>query len=150
MTRALLWGAIALATATAARASEAEDRKAVAALDTKYQKAVQDNDTQTMAAILADNFVLVEGDGKRWTKAELLKSTTNGKTHYERQEDSDRTIVVYGDTAVVTAKLWAKGIEDGEKVDYQQWFSDVYLRTAAGWRYAFAQASLSLPSSATR
>jgi ABC-type uncharacterized transport system permease subunit len=55
-------------------------------------------------------------------------------------------MLVSGNTAVVTAKLWAKGIEDGAKVDYVLWFSDVYVRTPKGWRYFFAQASLPLRS----
>jgi len=53
--------------------------------------------------------------------------------------------VIYGDTALVTAKLWAKGLEDGKKVDYTLWFSDVYVRTPKGWSYVFGQASLPLP-----
>jgi len=134
-----------LAIAGTAGASEAEDRRALAALDTRYQKAVKDNDARTMAAILADNFILVEGDGKRSTKADLLRSATGGTTRYEHQEDSEQTVLLFGDTAVVTAKLWAKGLEDGVKVDYTLWFSDVYVRTPAGWRYVFGQASLPLP-----
>jgi len=126
----------------AGKASDADDRRILSDLDTRYQEAVKANDTKIMAAILADDFVLVEGDGKRSSKSDLLRSAANGKTHYEHQEDSDRTIVVSGDTAVVTAKLWAKGIEDGERVDYILWFSDVYVRTPKGWRYFFAQASL--------
>ena len=134
-----------LLTAGAARASETEDRRILAALDQKYQLAVKDNDARTMAAILADDFVLVEGDGKRSSKADLINSATDGKTHYEHQEDSERTVLLFGDTAVVTAKLWAKGLEDGAKVDYTLWFSDVYVRTTTGWRYVFGQASLPLP-----
>jgi len=129
-----------------ATASEAGDHARLAMLDTQYQKAVKQNDAKTMSAILADDFVLVEGNGKRSKKADLLKSATDGRTHYAHQEDSERTIVVSGDTAVITAKLWAQGIEDGEKVDYTEWFSDVYVRTPRGWRYFFAQASLPLPS----
>ena len=53
--------------------------------------------------------------------------------------------MVWGDTAVITAKLWAKGLEDGVQVDYAMWFSDVYVRTPQGWRYYFGQASLPLP-----
>jgi ketosteroid isomerase-like protein len=126
-------------------ASDADDRRVLAALDTKYQRAVQQNDAKTMALILADDFVLVEGDGTHATKADLLKSATDGKTHYQHQEDSEQTVLVYGDTAVVTAKLWAKGLEDGVRVDYKEWFSDVYVRTPHGWRYVFGQASLPLP-----
>ncbi len=127
------------------QASEAEDRQTLADLDTKYQKAVEQNDAKIMADILADDFVLVEGDGKRSTKADLLNDAKSGNTHYSRQDDTQRTVAVFGDTGVVTAKLRAKGIEDGLKVDYSQWFTDVYVRTPKGWRYIYAQASLSLP-----
>jgi ketosteroid isomerase-like protein len=141
----LIAGALALTALTAVRASEADDRRILAALDTKYQSAVKENDAKTMAEILADDFVLVEGDGKRSSKADLLNSATSGKTHYEQQEDTEQAVTVSGDTAVVTAKLRAKGIEDGVKVEYTLWFSDVYVRTPKGWRYFFGQASLPLP-----
>ena len=141
----VLVGTLVLTAAKAVHASDADDRRILGDLDTKYQKAVEQNDAKTMAEILADDFVLVEGDGKRSSKADLVNDARGGTTHYERQEDSERTIAVSGDTAVITAKLHAKGIEDGVKVDYFQWFSDVYVRTPKGWRYFYAQASLSLP-----
>lgn len=127
------------------RASAADDQAAVIALDTTYQKAVKENDAKTMSEILADDFVVVAGDGKRWTKADLLISATNGKTRYQHQEDTEQTVTLSGDTAVVTAKLWVKGLEDGAQVNYVLWFSDVYVRTAKGWSYIFGQASLPLP-----
>ena len=128
-----------------AAASDPEDRKAVAALDAAYQRAVEQNDAKTMARILADDFVVVDGYGKAWTKAELIDDAKSGKTRYEHQVDSERTVRLWGNTAVVTAKLWAKGIEDGDPVDYVMWFSDTYVRTPAGWKYVFGQSSLPLP-----
>jgi ketosteroid isomerase-like protein len=142
----LIAGGLALIPAATVQASDADDQTLVAALDTKYQKAVEQNDAKTMADILTDDFTLVEGDGKRSTKGDLVDDAKSGKTHYEHQQDSQRTIVVSGDTAIVTALLWAKGIEDGVKVDYKQWFTDVYVRTPKGWRYFYAQSSLSLPT----
>ena len=142
----LIAGGLALVPAATVRASDADDQKIVAALDTKYQKAVEQNDAKMMAEILTDDFILVEGNGKRSTKADLVDDAKSGQTHYEHQEDSQRTVVVSGDTAIVTALLWAKGIEDGVKVDYKQWFTDVYVRTPKGWRYFYAQSSLSLPT----
>lgn len=145
----LLWMVLAVVawpTAAAASDSAANDKKIVSALDKEYQKAVEQNDAKTMARILADDFVLVDGHGKSSTKADLVDDAKSGKTHYEHQGDTEQTVRVWGDTAVVTAKLWAKGIEDGEAVNYTLWFSDTYVRTPQGWRYAFAQASLPLPS----
>ena len=122
------------------------DKKAVAELDTQYQLAVKNNDAVTMAKILADDFVLVTGKGKVFTKEQLLVEAREGNTTYERQEDSDQTVRVWGDTAVITALLWAKGSTEGKFFDYKLWFSDVYKRTPTGWRYVFAQAAQPLPA----
>jgi ketosteroid isomerase-like protein len=126
-------------------ANRQEDQNTLAALDTDYQKAVERNDTKTMARILDDDFILVLGDGTVYTKNDLLKDAASGNTRYEHQVDSDRAVRVWGDTAVVTAKLWVKGLEDGKQVNYYQWFSDTYVRKPSGWSYVFGQASLALP-----
>ena len=134
-------GVISMAFAT----DHGDDQKTLAKLDTDYQKAVERNDTKTMARILADDFILISGDGTVNTKNDLLKDAESGSTKYEHQVDTDRTVRVWGDTGVVTAKLWVKGLEDGKQVDYYLWFSDTYVRKPTGWSYVFGQASLALP-----
>jgi ketosteroid isomerase-like protein len=132
--------------ATEPARSSVDDDKAVAALDKEYQEAVKNNDVATMDRILADDFVLVTGLGKTYTKADLLEEARTKRVIYERQEDSNQKVRVWGDTAVVTALLWAKGTEDGKPFDYKLWFSDIYLRTQNSWRYVLAQASTRLPN----
>jgi ketosteroid isomerase-like protein len=118
------------------------DKETVAALDTEYQAAVKRNDAATMDRILSDDFLLVTSSGKIYTKFDLLVEAKTGRMIYEHQEDTDKTVRLWGDTAVVTAKLWAKGTEDGKPFEYKLWFSDVYRRTPTGWRYVFAQSAL--------
>lgn len=125
--------------------SSADEKSAIAALDAQYQDAVKRNDADAMDRILADDFVLVIGSGKTYSKADLLAEARSGRYQYERQDDPDRTVRIWGDTAVVTAKLLGKGTDQGKPFEYQLWFSDTYTRTAAGWRYVFGQASLPLP-----
>lgn len=118
------------------------DRKAVADLDTRYQAAVKQNDAATMDRLLADDFILITGAGKVFAKAELLADARSGQTTYEHQEDTDQVVRIWGDTAVVTARLWEKGVKNGKPFDATLWFSDTYVRTPLGWRYVFGQASL--------
>lgn len=118
-----------------------DDRKAVAALDTEYQAAVKKNDAATMDRILADDFVLVTASGKTYTKADFLNDARGGRTVYEHQEDTMQTVRVWGDAAAVTARLWEKGSDDGHAFDHTLWFSDIYVRTPAGWRYVFGQSA---------
>ena len=128
--------------------SAADDEKAVAALDTEYQAAVERNDAATMDRILADDFVLVVGKGTVYTKADLLKEAREKSSIYEQQKEIENSqkVRVWGDTAVVTAKLWLKGTSGGKEFDRKLWFSDTYVRTKDGWRYVFGQSSLSLPN----
>jgi ketosteroid isomerase-like protein len=145
---ALVVVAAVLAGNAASLASPAEDAKAVADLDTQYQAAVERNDAAAMDRILHDDFVLVLGDGKVADKARLLKMARTKEIVYEQQDEERGTqkVRVWGDTAVVTAKLWVKGKQGGQAFDQKLWFSDTYVRTKAGWRYVFGQASLPLPA----
>jgi ketosteroid isomerase-like protein len=130
-----------------AMAAPADDAKAVADLDTAYQRAVKENDVATMDRILLDDFVLVTGNGTVYNKADLLKSAREKEIVWEQQDEEPGTqkVRLWGDTAVVTAKLWLKYTRDGKVSDRKLWFSDTYVRTPSGWRYAFGQSSLSLP-----
>ena len=144
LTVGLALGSIALITIRVAKAS-ADDKKIVAALDTQYQAAIQENDAATMDRLLADDFVLVTGSGTTYTKADLLDEARSEQVHYEHQEDTDQTVRIWGDTAVVTAKLWEKGTNQGKPFDRTVWFSDTYVHTPTGWRYVFGQSSLPVP-----
>jgi ketosteroid isomerase-like protein len=141
----VLIGLLAALASVAANANTASDQKAVSALDTEYQAAVKVNDATTMDRILADDFVVVSGTGKVYSKTDLLNMARTNQVIYERQDESDQTVRVWGDTAVVTAKLWGKGLDQGKPFDWRVWFSDTYIRTPSGWRYVHGQASLPLP-----
>jgi len=113
----------------------------VAALDTEYQTAVAKNDVATMDRLLADDYTLVTSKGNAYSKADLLKEARDGKTVYTRQDDSQQTVRIWGNTAVITALLTVAGAEDGKPFAYQVWFSDTYACTPKGWRYVFGQAA---------
>jgi len=138
---------LSLGSATLLNASSEEDAKTVATLDTKYQAAAKSNDAAAMDQILADDFVLVNGRGKVSSKPDLIESARKKEVTYERQDEELGTqkVRIWGDTAVVTALLWIEAVQGGKPIDYKLWFSDTYVRTPAGWRYVFGQASLPSP-----
>jgi len=142
---------LALAAAMVAGASSAKEDPAtiVAALDTEYQAAVERNDWEVMDRILHPDFTLVLGNGKVYSRADLIESARDRHIEYEKQVEmpGTQTVRVFGkDTATVTALLWLKGTSksDATTFEYKLWFSDTYVRTKDGWRYAFGQASLRL------
>ncbi len=127
-----------------------DDGKAVADLDTAYLAAVERNDWQALDRILHPDSVLVIGKGITFSRAQLIDSVRNPIAAYEKQVETPgtRKMRLFGkDTAVVTALLWRKGTRDSGKTpfDYKLWFTDTYVRTLDGWKYAFGRASLRLP-----
>jgi ketosteroid isomerase-like protein len=141
----LVIGGIALLGFTRSKSPATDDAAIVAALDTKYQAAVRAGDWAVMDSILAHDFILVTGYGKVHTKADLLNEARSKQVAFEHQEDSNQKVRIWGNTAVVTALLWEKGTDAGKPFDKRLWFSDTYVRTPAGWRYVFGQASIPLP-----
>lgn len=141
--------ALALAQmASTAHADPAENIRAVAALDTAYQAAVERNDAEAIAAILHKDMILVLGDGSVHTREDLLNSARTRRNIYQHQveDEGTQTVRLYGEnTAVVTARLYIKAIRANEPIEFRLWFSDTYVRTPEGWRYAFGQASAPLP-----
>ena len=151
MTRILTAGTtLALALlATPAGANPADDIRTIAAIDTAYQAAVERNDAEAMAAILHEDMILVLGDGSVHRREDLLDWARTRRIVYQHQvEDAGtRTVRLYGDrTATVTARLYIKATRAGEPIEFRLWFTDTYVRTPQGWRYAFGQASTPLPA----
>ncbi len=130
-----------------ALASEGADRKEVARLDTEYQAAVKRNDAEEMGRILHERFTLVLGNGKTYNRKDLIDSAKAREIVYEKQDEEPgtQTVRVYGNTAVVTALLWLKGVSENKPFERRLWFSDTYVRTRQGWKYVFGQASLPMP-----
>jgi ketosteroid isomerase-like protein len=124
---------------TAVAAGTGTCRNNVAALDVEFQAAVQRNDAATIDRLLPRDYILVSDDGAVETKSDLLNEARAKTYTYSRQDDSHRTVRVWGDTAVLTALLWAEGTTRGRHFNVKVWFSDTYACTPQGWRYVFGQ-----------
>ena len=139
---------VAAGTCMADEKTAQADREAVARLDIQYQSAVERNDADTMALIHHENMILVLSNGTVVSGKQLEQLAREKTRTFEHQVmvDDSRVVRVWGDTAVITAKLWLKGTRaNGEAFDYKLWFSDTYVRTPTGWRYFFGQAGAPLP-----
>jgi len=143
----LLASIVTVLSALAPAAAVTDDAKTVADLDTRFQLATKLNDAATIDEILHEDMVLVVGRGTVVTKKQLVDAATNRTTLWEQQDEEpgSQTVRMFGaDTAVVTAKLWLKGTTNGQAFDRKLWFSDTYVRTPKGWKYAFGQSSIAL------
>lgn len=146
---------VAAALAGTPASAQTDDAATIAALDTAYQLAVEKNDWQGMDRILHPDMVLVLGNGTSVDRTHLIKIAREKKYEFEKQVEMPGTqkVRMFGkDTGVVTALLWIKGkkMDDNSPLDFKLWFTDTYVRTPTGWKYAFGQASSPLPPEAKK
>jgi ketosteroid isomerase-like protein len=125
--------------------ADTDTKELIAQLDIEYQAAVERNDAEAMGRILADDFVLITGVGRVRTRDDLLQEARERVAIYEYQEAGERTVRVWGETAVVTALLRAKGEQGEEQFEVSLWYSDTYAMIDGEWRYVLGQASTRLP-----
>jgi ketosteroid isomerase-like protein len=118
----------------------------VAALDNEFQAATKRNDAATIDRLLPSDYILVSDTGEVQTKADLVNEAREKKYQFSHQEDSHQTVRIWGDTAVLTARLWAEGTTDGRHFNVKIWFSDTYACTPQGWRYVLGQVGTPIPS----
>lgn len=116
------------------------DEDAVRDTAETLQRAVATNDVATMGRLLADDWVLVDRDGvgSRRRFLRLVESGTLAHSAMDTVAGTER-IVVYGDTAVRTARVTNTAHFDGRRFDADEWTTDVFVRTVDGWSCVLSQ-----------
>ena len=123
-------------TASTANAEE-EVKKALEALAADTAK----NDADAIAVRLADDYYLITPQGTMQTKAERLASVKSGNTKFDSFAYEDIKVRQFGNTAVATATVRAKGKTEGKDVPGQIKATLVLVKQGTDWKVVSAQAT---------
>jgi ketosteroid isomerase-like protein len=124
-------------TAATSANAEAEVKKTLEDLAADMSK----NDADAIALRLADDYVLITPQGTTQTKAERLADVKSGKTKFENFAYEDIKVRQYGNTAVATATVKAKGTSEGKAVAPQIKATMVFVKTGSEWKLVSTQAT---------
>jgi hypothetical protein len=99
----------------------------VAGLEGKWLQSQKTNNPDLIAPELADKFLSTASDGKTSTKSESL---ANAKaTKYDSVDYKDLKVTAFGDTAIATGDVIAKGTDQhGKAMDVHERFTDTWIR----------------------
>jgi hypothetical protein len=81
--------------------SPEEATKEVAAIESAFHRAILDADTKKLELLVDESFIWTHRTGNQMTRRQLLDDLTSGKLKYAKLENSNVTINIYGETAVV-------------------------------------------------
>jgi ketosteroid isomerase-like protein len=115
-------------------------------IDKRQQRAYIDRDWATLEQILSDDYVLVVSNGAEYDRKTVIAESSDEGKRWEINETSDWSVRVWGDSAVLVATLYQKGVRDGKPFEYRVRFSDTYVRSNGTWRNVHAHSSGPLAS----
>jgi len=128
----LLVGLLSLGIATRSQAqTSGGPEKAVAAMEQQWLQSQKTNNPELVAPLLADKFVSTGSDGKIQSKAESL--ATAKATKYDSAEYEDVKVTAFGDTAIATGVMKAKGTDpSGKPLDVSERWTDTWVKMPNG------------------
>jgi ketosteroid isomerase-like protein len=111
----------------------------VRAVSAAFDDALIRNDAPAIAAFMTDDWVYV-GPGGATAKADIIDWIASGRlVHHTMTVVGPERVVRAGDTVLVTARKTSSGEWDGVAYTADEWISELYVPTDAGWRCAFSQ-----------
>ncbi|MCE3290073.1 MAG: hypothetical protein K0R83_2085 [Caulobacter sp.] len=104
-----------------------------------YEAAQIGGDGAAMQRLMADDYVLVGGDGTRSTKAQLIAEFTDPKLKANPVTVREPVEKVWGDAAVIGGLVEFTGTYDGKPIRQVMRFADVWERRDGRWVVVYGQ-----------
>jgi ketosteroid isomerase-like protein len=101
---------------------------------TEWDRAMVENDAETIGRYLSDDCTIVGSDGNVSDKATFLRLIQSGALTHDVMESHEMKVRVYGDTAVVLAKGVSGGKYQGQAFREVERVSCVFVRQNGQWK----------------
>jgi len=99
-----------------------------------WAAAIVSNDAGSIAAFMADEWVIVSESGVSPREQFLALVASGELTHSAMDLVSDARIRSYGDTALLTARMTNTAHHRGHRFDADEWTTDVFVRRDGRWQ----------------
>ena len=123
-------------------ASSADDKSMILALEGAWNQAEIHHDATAAAAIMADTFISVDHHGALQNKSQYLTSLKDLSFKPEEIANSDTSVYLYGNTAIVTSAYRTKGTDDGKPFVHHGRFTDTWVKLNGEWKCVANQETL--------
>ena len=119
------------------------DERALLALEDAMLLAIRHGDAAGVAALLTDDFELLVGDGTQAARGQFIEAASSIPGEIlELAAEHLRARVVGGVGILAGLQRARVRLDDRTEVTEVQAFTDVCVRTAAGWRIALAHSTV--------
>src|SRR6185369_11437293 len=118
----------------------ADDLADLRRLDHELVVATYTKDAAWFMKNTSDDYVLITSSGKVKPRADLVKELGTPGLEFQPYEPAEVNVRLFGDTAVITGRIVQKYTYKDDRVEADMRYTDVWVKTPAGWKNV-AQAS---------
>ncbi|MEQ1922955.1 MAG: nuclear transport factor 2 family protein [Pyrinomonadaceae bacterium] len=99
-----------------------------------WSQAIVANDADAIGSFMAEDWMMVSERGVS-SKEHFLSFVRSGQLTHDSMDLAELVSVsIYGDTAVLAARVTNTAHFGGETFEANEWTSDVFIKTADGWK----------------
>lgn len=120
--------------AIAQQNTESSDKSMILALESAWNQAEIHHDANAAASLMADTFISVDHHGALQNKAQYLAGIKDTSFNPQEISNSETTVYVYGDTAIVSSVYRTKGTDSGKTFVHRGRFTDTWIKRNGKWQ----------------
>lgn len=102
-----------------------------------WNQAIAENRVEDMAAYMAADWVIYQGDGNMTTKQAFLDSVANGHLVHTKMDFEIQRVRVFGHTGIVMQKGTSEGTWFGKKFSLYEIATTVFIKNERGWQAVY-------------
>jgi uncharacterized protein (TIGR02246 family) len=99
-----------------------------------WVEALKRQDAAALGRLFADDFHIIQSDGRTRDKEQELAPIKAGETKFEHLSVEDVKVYVSGDTAIATGISTYRGTYKGQAFEDRERFFDVYRKRNGHWK----------------
>jgi ketosteroid isomerase-like protein len=126
--------------------SEHGDEAELVSVSDAWAEAIVSNDADRIAGFMADDWVIVSDRGISVREDFLAVVRSGDLTHAAMDRSGAARIRVYGDTAVLTARVTNTAHHLGQRFDADEWTTDVFVRRNGRWLCVLSHITTARPA----
>jgi len=106
----------------------------ILAMERAWVQAITTRDAAILANLLDDQLIYAHATGIVDTKQEYIAKVTSGRQKYEGVDHESTDVRLFGDTAVVHARMHMWGVNPAGKFDDRLMMMHVWVKKGGAWQ----------------
>jgi ketosteroid isomerase-like protein len=124
------------------KANNSAEKSMILALENAWNQAELHHDAGAVDTIVAETFISVDHHGHLQNKAQYIADLKDTSFSPEQISNTDTSVYVYGNTAIVTSAYRTKGTDGGKPFVHHGRFTDTWVNMSGKWKCVANQETL--------